>query len=136
MTLAQSPAQAVSHGAVRVLRYQRPDQLVEVRHLVGDFATTAGLPTARVAALQTAVNELASNTLRHTESAGVVSIWSTEEAVLVTVADGGHIAPAFAVRSGDDPAAERGLLLVSALCDVVSIRNHPDGTTVHISMAR
>ena len=124
--------------AVKVIEYHQPADLANVRQLVTQQATAAGMTTDKALALSVAVNELAVYSLRDPRNGGggVVSIWATATEVRVTVAVEGYLTRVSHMRPLDDPAAEHGLLLVGALCDQVHIREHADGVTVHISMAR
>jgi anti-sigma regulatory factor (Ser/Thr protein kinase) len=121
--------------AVKVVEYHQPTDLAGVRRLVVQQATAAGITADRATALSVAINELAVHSLRRRHG-GVVSIWATTDEVRVTVAVEGILRPVARMRPVDDPAAEHGLLLVGALCDHVHIREHPDGVTIHLTMAR
>lgn len=122
--------------AVKVVAYHQPADLATVRQLVAQQAGEAGLETDKASALSLAVNELAVYSLRDQSGGGVVSMWATPGEVRVTVAFSTYPDRASHLRPVDDPAAEHGLLLVSAVCDHVHIREHVGGVTVHLAVDR
>jgi anti-sigma regulatory factor (Ser/Thr protein kinase) len=113
------------------------DRLSRARRLVAALAETAGLDAARTGELVLAVNELATNSLRHGGGTGTLRLWRDTAAVVCEVSDGGVIQAPLAGREIPDPDPEsgRGLWLVNQLCDLVQIRSGPSGTTVRVHMA-
>lgn len=111
--------------------------LSQVRALVLRHALAAGLARARADDLVLAVSEVAANTLRHTQSAGTVSIWHDETEVVCEVHDEGVITDPLAGRRRPAPDATggHGLWLVHQVCDLVELRSGPGGTTVRMHMA-
>jgi anti-sigma regulatory factor (Ser/Thr protein kinase) len=108
-----------------------------VRAFVGDRARMAGLGDERTADLVLAVNELASNTIRHGGGYGVLRTWRENGALLVEVADEGHIEDPLAgrERAPDLNGGGRGLWLVNHLCDLVQLRTSESGSVVRLHMS-
>ena len=116
----------------------RGDQ-VAVRRFAADHGHMAGLPPGRVTDLVIAVGELAGNTLRHTDGAGTITIWTTPAELVCQVSDHGHIADPLTGTIRPDPAAtgsQRGLWLVHQVGDLVQVRSGPAGTTVRVHLRR
>ncbi|MGH8890913.1 MAG: anti-sigma factor RsbA family regulatory protein [Acidothermaceae bacterium] len=110
-------------------------QLSAVRRIVFEYVTQAGLSPHRTADVLVAVNEVATNSLRHGGGHGEVRVWLSEGAVVCEVRDGGRIGQALVgrVRSSLGAMGGRGLWLVHQLCDFVEIRSGEGGTTVRMS---
>jgi anti-sigma regulatory factor (Ser/Thr protein kinase) len=111
-------------------------ELVELRGLVGRHATGAGLSPARTANLVLAVNEVATNSLRHAGGKGTMRIWREPGALTCEIRDKGRFEKPLVDR--ERPAAElsgpRGLWLANQLCDLVQIRTFAGGTAVRLHM--
>jgi anti-sigma regulatory factor (Ser/Thr protein kinase) len=117
------------------LRFTHGD-LGLVREFLANRATNEGFPAARLGDLVLAVDELATNSLRYARGGGLVRTWRENGAIIVEVADEGHIADPLAGRDCP-PASEiggRGLYLVNQLCDLVQLRSSPEGSVVRIHM--
>lgn len=114
------------------------DTLSDVRRFVADHATAAGLAADRVADLQIAVSELATNSVAHGGGRGVLHVWRTVAHLVCELRDHGWLTDPMAGRV--NPAADgvggRGLVIVHALCDLVRLHTSPDGTTVRLYMRR
>lgn len=112
------------------------DDLGPVRRLVGAAATEAGLRANRVQELVFAVNEIASNSIRHGGRGGSVMTWQQAEMFVCEVTGGGRYAHPLADRQrpGSDVASPRGLWLANQLCDLVQIRTFADRTVVRLHM--
>jgi len=110
--------------------------LAPVRRLVERHARRTGLGE-RTVDLVLAANEVAANTLSHTDRGGVIHVWHTAEEILCQVHDGGRITDPLAgrIRHGPDDRGH-GLWLVNQVCDLVELRSSEDGTTVRIHMRR
>ena len=117
------------------LRFAYGDLSV-VRDFVARTATHEGIDPQRISDLVLAVDELATNSLRYARGEGVLRTWRENGALLVEVADDGHIADPLAGRDCPPPseASGRGLYLVNQLCDLVQLRSSPDGSVVRIHM--
>lgn len=110
--------------------------LDEVRELVAACARDAGLPAARAADLVLAVNELATNSVRHGGGHGIVRVWGDERSVHAEVRDRGRIT---------DPLAGRhlrqagqiggwGMWIAHQVSDLVQVRSGNDGTVVRLKV--
>jgi len=128
------PPLLVPPGA-RVLAYQ--DDLRPVRALVGAEAARAGLAGSRRTDLVIAASEVAANTLKHTDGAGLVRIWVTADEILCQFEDSGHITDPLAGyrRPASDEPGGQGLWLVNQVCDLAEIRTSAAlGTTIRLHM--
>ena len=119
------------------LRFQA-GSLGELRSLVVRQALEAGLGDERAADAAVAVNEVASNSLRHAAGWGVLRIWRTPDTLLLEVTDDGHIEQPLVGRTRPriDTAGGRGLWLVNQLCELVQVRSLATGTAVRMHMRR
>jgi anti-sigma regulatory factor (Ser/Thr protein kinase) len=112
------------------------ESLATLRSEVARFTISVGLPAARATDYVTAVNEVASNSLRHGGGSGSLVVWRDGDKVVSEVRDkgvynqplGDRVAPGSSVM---DP---RGLWLANQLCDLVQIRVLPGGTAVRLHM--
>jgi len=115
------------------------DMLDEVRALVAARGERAGLDAAATEDLVLAVNELASNSIRHGGGRGVLRVWSADGEICCDVRDRGRI---------DDPLVGRrrrsagqiggwGMRIVHQVSDLVQVRSSPAGTVVrlHVDVA-
>jgi anti-sigma regulatory factor (Ser/Thr protein kinase) len=106
------------------------------RRFVHEFAETAGMTAERLTDLRRAVQELAVNTLLHSGTAGLLSIWEADGHVVVQVEDGGRIVdPLVGRRPPSPPEVGHGLFVVHELADLVRLHHRPDGATIQVSMA-
>jgi anti-sigma regulatory factor (Ser/Thr protein kinase) len=113
------------------------DDLARMRRWVRCNAEEAGLEDERVEDLVLAVNELASNSIRHGGGHGLLEMWLADDRLICSVSDRGHIVspPAGRIRPAADQLSGRGLWLVEELADRVEISSSLlDGSTVRISM--
>jgi anti-sigma regulatory factor (Ser/Thr protein kinase) len=110
--------------------------LAGVRDYVARRARAAGLRPSRCDDLVLAVNEVASNSVRHGGGHGELRIWRESETLLCEVRDDGRL---------DDPLAGRrrprvmeigghGLWIANQVCDLVQLRSFADGCAVRIHM--
>jgi anti-sigma regulatory factor (Ser/Thr protein kinase) len=118
------------------LSYSEAGDLGAVRAFVRDQALALGMSEARTELLMLAVNELATNTVQHTDGGGRVRVWGDVEHVVCDVLDQGPprtfqrlMPPAEAVRG-------RGLAIVERICDQVDTVSGPEGTTVRLRLHR
>ena len=114
------------------------DDLPVVRAAVARRSARWGLLADRAADLVLAVNELATNSVRHAGGSGVVRMWNEDLRVVCQVEDSGHIADALAGRHVPEPAEPGGLGLwtVNQVCDLVEVRTGPGGTIARVHMSR
>jgi anti-sigma regulatory factor (Ser/Thr protein kinase) len=112
--------------------------LGRLRSLVLREAMREGLGEARAGDAVTAVNEVASNSLRHGGGSGVLRIWSSEGSLVFEVSDEGVIdAPLVGrVRPGYEAPGGRGLWMVNQLCELVQVRSSATGSTVRMHLRR
>jgi anti-sigma regulatory factor (Ser/Thr protein kinase) len=112
------------------------DELTEIRRLVERRALAAGLVRERREDYVLAVNEIATNSIRHGGGGGVLRIWREPGLLICEVTDTGRI---------DDPLVGRrqpggaqiggyGLWLSNQVCDLVQVRSGPAGSTVRVHM--
>jgi len=112
--------------------------LDSVRALVAQEARTAGLKASRAAELVIAVNEVATNSIRHGGGRGTLRIWNDDSALVCEIRDHGRFDKPLADRErpSTDSASPRGLWLANHLCDLVQIRTLAVGTVVRLRMNR
>jgi anti-sigma regulatory factor (Ser/Thr protein kinase) len=109
-------------------------ELAEVRHYVSTWAGEQGLERMAVEDLVLAVNELASNSIRHGGGTGVLRCWHEPHALVCEVHDSGVIEEPLvgARRPAADATSGRGVWLVNQLCELVQIRSGSAGTVVRV----
>lgn len=111
--------------------------LSSLRDLVARRATALGLHGEQVHGIALAVDELASNSVRHGGGRGVLAVWEDGGSLVCEVRDSGWIRDPLAGRRV--PALERfdgrGLWLVHHLCDLVQVHSTPDGTVARVRVA-
>jgi anti-sigma regulatory factor (Ser/Thr protein kinase) len=114
-----------------------PDDLAAVRMRVSRHARSAKLG-ARIPELMTAVNEIATNSIRHGGGRGSLRIWREPSRLVCEIRDSGMFDKPLADRERPLPdlSAPRGLWLANQLCDLVQIRSLPEGTVVRLHMYR
>lgn len=108
--------------------------LASVRGLVARQAAAAGLSPAGTADLVLAVNEVATNSLRHGGGQGSMRTWQDQGVVICEIRDAGHISDLMADRQrpASDAEGSRGLWLVNHLADLVQLRSSSSGTVVRL----
>jgi anti-sigma regulatory factor (Ser/Thr protein kinase) len=111
-----------------------PASLAGLRGLVAGHAAAAGLDPDRTADLVLAVDEVASNSLRHGGGRGTLRIWREDGALVCEVRDAGRIENPLAGRERPplDRDGGRGLWMVNQLCDLVQLRSFPSGAVVRL----
>jgi anti-sigma regulatory factor (Ser/Thr protein kinase) len=109
-----------------------------VRGLVAARAAAAGLDDLRAGDLVLAVNELATNSVRHAGGHGVLRIWQDEGTLICEVRDAGRIDDPLAgrERAPSGQSGGHGLWLVNQLCDLVQVRSFAHGSAVRLHMRR
>jgi len=128
------PDRGTSIGAIQF----GPDDLASVRYMVARQADASGLDSGPTQELMTAINEVATNSIRHGGGGGSLRIWQEDAAVVCEIRDSGRFSNPLADRQRPAPVhtAPRGLWLANQLCDLVQIRNFVDGTVVRLHMRR
>ena len=129
--LAPPPANAQALGFDR-------HNLAEVRTLVADCASRAGLSPTEAGQFVLGVHELAANSVRHAGGIGVLRAWLENGAAVCEVRDTGHIEDPLAGRHAPRPGqlGGWGLWLANEACDLLQIRTGPTGTVVRARRAR
>ena len=120
------------------LAFDSPGDLEGARRFVADRAAAAGIERDRADGLVLAVDEIVTNTLRHTDAGGRLRVWVDDEAVVCEVADSGRIGDPLVgrVRPPLDQATGRGLWIANHFCDLVQIRSSSAGTVVRCRLNR
>jgi anti-sigma regulatory factor (Ser/Thr protein kinase) len=110
--------------------------LATVRRFVSGRASDAGLPSDRTDDLVLAVNEAASNSVRHGGGAGVVRVWSDAGYLVCEIRDSGRIDQPLVGRRRPEPGSKggHGLWMAHQLCDLVQLRSRRNGTVVRLHM--
>jgi len=110
------------------------EDLGSLRRAVRALAEGAGMDPRRAADLVIAVNELASNSLRHGGGGGWLRCWKDGTNIVCEVADRGRIADPLVGRSrpSAEQAGGRGVWMVHDLCDLVQLRTAESGTVVRV----
>ena len=108
--------------------------LSSVRRLVRRHCLEAGLADARADDVELAVDEVASNSLRHGGGLGVLRVWSEDGSLVCEITDEGVIADPLVGRRRPvlDRTGGRGLWTANQLCDLVQVRSGAAGTTVRL----
>jgi anti-sigma regulatory factor (Ser/Thr protein kinase) len=109
-------------------------ELSQLRHAVSEWATAHAMRTEHIEELVLAVDELATNSIRHGGGSGTLRCWREGETLVCEVQDLGWIDAPMVGRRRPDPEASsgRGVWLVNQLCDLVQIRSAPTGTVVRV----
>jgi anti-sigma regulatory factor (Ser/Thr protein kinase) len=112
--------------------------LAPMRTFLAEHAPALGLPEARLDDFILAVNEVATNAIRHGGGGAEVALWATERRVICEVNDSGTVADRFLGFLRPDPHGERGhgLWIARQLCDLLEIHTGRPGTTVRLHMRR
>jgi anti-sigma regulatory factor (Ser/Thr protein kinase) len=110
--------------------------LADLRRFAAGQARRAGLAERRIADVEIAVTELATNTLVHGGGAGVLRLWPTPGGLVGEVEDHGRLTDPLAGRlpPADDSPGGRGLLIVNHLCDLVRIHTGPDASRIRFHL--
>jgi anti-sigma regulatory factor (Ser/Thr protein kinase) len=113
----------------------RLDALGAVRRFVADRAG-AELDADRAQDLLLAVNELATNTVRHGGGRGVLRVWREPSALICDVTDAGRIEQPLVGRERPrlGQVGGYGLWLANQLCDLVQVRAFASGGAVRVHM--
>jgi anti-sigma regulatory factor (Ser/Thr protein kinase) len=109
------------------------ESLSTIRRFVSGFAAATDLGD-RAADLLMAVNEIATNSVRHGGGRGMLRLWHEPGKVVCEVRDHGRIAHPLAGR--ERPVSGQiggyGLWLANQVCDLVQLRAFPDGGAVRL----
>ena len=122
-------------GDAARLVFQNGD-LRSVRAFITQRATDAQLPTGRLEDLVLAVNELATNSLRHGGGRGELRAWKSGDSLVCEIRDNGRIQDPLAGRQRPVNSAigGRGLWIANQLCELVQMRCLPNGNVIRLHM--
>jgi len=112
------------------------ETLDAVRGFAAMHAREAGLDRRRCEDLIIAVNELASNSIKHGGGHGTLRIWRDGHGVVAEVADRGRIDRPLAGREqpSHGQVGGHGLWLVNQLCDLMQMRTYEAGSVVRVHL--
>jgi serine/threonine-protein kinase RsbW len=118
------------------LRFSR-DDVATLRRLVGRHADAVGLSESRAQDVVLAVDEIATNAVRHGGGAGELTLWVADHKLWFRIADNG---PGLRTALPKKPPGlrqigGRGLWIAAQVTDELSIESGPDGTVVVGAMA-
>jgi anti-sigma regulatory factor (Ser/Thr protein kinase) len=110
-------------------------ELRGVRQFVSSYAESS-LGNARTDDLVLAVNELATNSVRHGGGEGTLRMWTHENVLVCEIHDAGHITDRHAGQTPPTPdqPSGRGLWVVRCLADLMEIHSSAAGTVVRVQM--
>lgn len=113
------------------------DRLRELREAICHHARREGLGPEPTDNLVIAVNEVATNSLRHGGGEGVLRIWREGDMLTCEVRDRGRIDIPLVGRQRPKAGQEGGfgMWLVHQLCDLVQVRTFNDGSVVRVHMS-
>jgi anti-sigma regulatory factor (Ser/Thr protein kinase) len=131
LPLAELPA------PVLWLRFSRTEQLATLRDFVTSQASRVGADSQSVAPFVQAVDEVATNAIKHGGGSGVLQIWTGPQAVLCEVSDTGAGLPDPLV--GQLPCAPGqlrgcGLWLARQFSDLLEVHSDTTGTIVRLHL--
>jgi anti-sigma regulatory factor (Ser/Thr protein kinase) len=109
-----------------------PGMLGRLRAFVTEQAQDAGLDRRSATSLVSAVNEIATNSLKHGGGSGELRIWTDGRSLVCEVSDHGHLTAPLIGRLPPAPDAGAGLWLTNQLCDLVQIYSTPEGTAIRL----
>lgn len=112
------------------------DDLADLRRFIARRARAAKLGEARGDDLVLAINEVATNSVRHGGGRGILRAWQERDALLCEVRDEGLITDPLAGRRRpvDTQIGGYGLWLANQVCDLVQVRSDEHGTAVRVHM--
>lgn len=112
------------------------DHLPGVRRFVATHARHCGLDEASVGDLVIAVNEIATNGVRHGSPKARLRMWTENGCLCAEVHDDGHWVPTAAGIAPPTSDAEggMGLWVTRQICSAVHIDTGDQGTTVRLEM--
>ena len=122
---------------VAEMSYASPDDLAVLRRFLDDQAALAGSTADQSERLKLAVNEVVTNTLRHTCFGGVLRMWADSRRVVCEVTDCGRLRRSAMgpPAAPDDRGAGRGMYLARQLCDDFQIEAGPGRVTARLSVS-
>jgi anti-sigma regulatory factor (Ser/Thr protein kinase) len=129
---AQTELAPAPEGAYAALSFDGDP--APVRRFVVAQATRFGLPLGRLDDLILAVNEVATNAIRHGAGSGRVRMWRDERYLLCEVSDAGRATEGLfnVLPPSPDSEGGHGMWITRQLCDLVEVRALASGTTVRL----
>lgn len=126
------------HGTLLLRERLVVDRLAAIRDMIHERVSPLGLASATVARFVLAVNEAATNAIRHTRGTGEVTVWHDRDRLMAEIRDTGPgVTQRHAVYPPPvDALHGRGLWLIRQLVDRVSITNIPGGAVVRLTVYR
>lgn len=111
--------------------------LRSLRHAIARDSIARALRPERRADLVFAINEAATNAVKHGDGVCTARLWSDGERVVSEVSTGSRLRDVFAGRRrpGAEVASGRGLWLINQLCDLVELRSGETGTTLRMHVS-
>lgn len=112
------------------------DHLPGVRRFVAAHARECGLDEDSVSDLVIAVNEIATNGVRHGSPTAALRMWAVDGYVYAEVRDQGHWVPSDtgAGPPSSDAEGGMGLWVTRQICSAVHITTGERGTVVRVEM--
>jgi anti-sigma regulatory factor (Ser/Thr protein kinase) len=109
-----------------------------VRGLIVRRSIDAGLSMRGMQDLVLAVDEMATNSVRHGGGHGLLRVWQEPDALICEVRDGGRIREPLVgrVRPTIGQVGGFGVWLANQVCDLVQIRSVASGTVIRLHMRR
>jgi anti-sigma regulatory factor (Ser/Thr protein kinase) len=110
--------------------------LPTVRKLTAFHADRLRVSAARRDAFVLAVDEVATNSIRHGGGRGVLRVWNSADRLVCEIRDRGSIDDPLVGRipPGSLQPDGRGLWMANQLCDLLQIRSSDAGTTVRLHL--
>jgi anti-sigma regulatory factor (Ser/Thr protein kinase) len=114
------------------------ESLATVRRLLASRAADAGLSAARTNDLVLAVNEIATNSVRHGGGTGTLRVWAGTRWLVCEVEDRGRIGDPMVGREEPMPDRPdgRGLWIANHVCELVQVRTFGARSVVRLHMRR
>ena len=109
-----------------------------VRGLIVRRSIEAGLGVRGMQDLVLAVDEMATNSVRHGGGQGVLRVWQEPDTLICEVRDDGRISEPLVgrVRPAIGQVGGFGVWLANQVCDLVQIRSVASGTVIRLHMRR
>nr|WP_275941357.1 sensor histidine kinase [Planosporangium flavigriseum] len=128
----QTPLEPAPEGSYAALNFDGDP--APVRRFVVAEAARLGLPIGCLDDLILAVNEVATNAIRHGAGSGRVQVWRDERYLICEVFDAGQATEGLfnMVPPRPDSEGGHGMWITRQLCDLVEIRSLPNGTTIRL----
>jgi anti-sigma regulatory factor (Ser/Thr protein kinase) len=112
--------------------------MAPVRQFIADHAVRMGVPAGRLDDFTLAVNEVATNAVRHGAGHGEMRLWATDRRVVCEITDPGTATDNFLGFLRADAHAEQGhgLWIARQICDLLEMRTGDAGTSVRLHIRR